>query len=42
MTPTGYDDDKLNELRSKINSYKKQLAGIEEKINSIKSFWFLE
>ncbi len=42
MTHASVDESKSDELRRKIEGYKKQLENIEEKINNIKSFWFLE
>lgn len=37
-----YSDIKMNEIRVSIENYKKRLADIEERIEGIKSFWFLD
>lgn len=42
MSHANYDDSKLSEVRNRLSSYKKELSNIEEKINSIRKFWFLE
>lgn len=42
MSNVGNAEDKLAEIKNKTEKYKKQIYIIEEKINSIKKFWFLE
>ena len=42
MSRVNDNDTLLNELQSRVKRYKKQLNQIEEKIEDLKSFWFLE
>ncbi len=42
MSQANSDETALTELRSKLNLYTKQLTEIENKIDDIKEFWFLE
>ena len=42
MSQISNEDIYGDEIKTKLDRYKKQLSTIEEKINNIKSFWFLE
>lgn len=42
MSRANADEEQLDKLQSDINNQRKQLNAIEDKINKIRSFWFLD